>query len=78
MSVHLKVDITASCARHPRYNPTIDGDAGIKAGCLQCWKLFELYSQLQQFLVGLREEMKGLKVNDKHAERASSRSASAS
>jgi hypothetical protein len=30
-----------SCDKHPRYNPRIDGSAGIKGGCLHCQALFD-------------------------------------
>jgi len=31
------------CARHKRYNPAVDGQGGIKAGCLRCNLLFEIW-----------------------------------
>jgi hypothetical protein len=31
------------CARHKRYNPAVDGQGGIKAGCARCGLLFEIW-----------------------------------
>ncbi len=31
------------CARHKRYNPAVDGQGGIKAGCLRCSLIFEIW-----------------------------------
>jgi hypothetical protein len=31
------------CARHKRYNPAIDGQGGIKAGCTRCNLIFEIW-----------------------------------
>src|ERR1035441_3475800 len=31
------------CARHKRYNPAVDGQGGVKAGCLRCNLLFEIW-----------------------------------
>jgi hypothetical protein len=31
------------CARHKRYNPAVDGQGGIKAGCQRCNLLFEIW-----------------------------------
>jgi len=31
------------CARHKRYNPAVDGQGGIKAGCMRCNLLFEIW-----------------------------------
>jgi hypothetical protein len=31
------------CARHKRYNPAVDGQGGIKAGCVRCNLIFEIW-----------------------------------
>jgi phage FluMu protein Com len=31
------------CARHKRYNPAVDGQGGIKAGCPRCNLIFEIW-----------------------------------
>ena len=31
------------CARHKRYNPAVDGQGGIKAGCARCSLIFEIW-----------------------------------
>ena len=31
------------CARHKRYNPAVDGQGGIKAGCVRCNLLFDIW-----------------------------------
>jgi hypothetical protein len=31
------------CARHKRYNPAVDGQGGIKGGCIRCGLLFEIW-----------------------------------
>lgn len=30
------------CPRHPGYNPTKQGEGGIRGNCPGCWKLYEL------------------------------------
>ena len=35
--------VTATCSRHPRYNPEKEGRGGIKGGCSGCYALFDLY-----------------------------------
>lgn len=42
MSLKLKFRESVSCPRHPRYNPELDGESGIKGGCLFCYRLLEL------------------------------------
>jgi hypothetical protein len=31
------------CARHKGYNPAVDGQGGIKAGCARCGLLFDIW-----------------------------------
>jgi hypothetical protein len=31
------------CARHKGYNPAVDGQGGIKGGCVRCGLLFEIW-----------------------------------
>ncbi len=31
------------CGRHKRYNPAVDGQAGIKGGCPRCLLLFDIW-----------------------------------
>lgn len=43
MSLRLSIKIKATCPRHSKFNPAKDGEGGIKAGCLHCYKMLELY-----------------------------------
>jgi hypothetical protein len=31
------------CSKHKRYNPAVDGQGGIKAGCARCALLFDIW-----------------------------------
>lgn len=37
----LRAHWEGKCERHPRYNPRLDGKAGIKGGCESCQTLFD-------------------------------------
>ena len=47
MALDVKLEIRASCRKHPRYNPAIGGEASIKGNCGACTALFALYRQAQ-------------------------------
>jgi hypothetical protein len=41
------------CSRHKRFNPAVDGQAGIKGGCPRCLLLFDIWDtslKLNQFI----------------------------
>jgi len=38
------------CPRHPRFDPYLDGQGGIKGGCEKCTALVDIYSLHAQML----------------------------
>ena len=45
----------AKCARHPRYNPALDGLAGIKGGCPKCHLLLEIFESHRKLVSLMRQ-----------------------
>jgi hypothetical protein len=45
----LKIKFKGSCEKHPRYDPSADGEAGIKGGCLRCTTLLEVWTSANAF-----------------------------
>lgn len=43
----MTLKINLSCPRHPRYNPAIHGESGIRGGCAICYRLFALYGHVE-------------------------------
>ena len=43
------------CAKHPNYDPAVDGLAGIRGGCKRCELLLDIYAQHGKLLQLLRE-----------------------
>jgi hypothetical protein len=43
------------CARHPRYDPEIDGLGGIKGGCRRCELLLEIHGHHRKLVRLIRE-----------------------
>ena len=43
------------CATHPRYDPRIDGESGIRGGCRRCYALLAIYEQHHALIASLRE-----------------------
>jgi len=43
INLKLKRRIKHTCAKHPRYNPERNGQAGIVGGCPVCSQMFSLY-----------------------------------
>ena len=43
MKLIVKLKLKAICAKHPRYNPERNGQAGIVGGCPVCSQIFSLY-----------------------------------
>jgi hypothetical protein len=57
------------CAKHPRYNPAIDGPGGIRGGCRRCELLLEIWTQHSKLVrlmreFGTREHVKPKPEND--------------
>lgn len=44
------------CAKHPRYNPEVEGEAGIRGGCTVCYELYTLYRSYVAATRRLRDE----------------------
>jgi len=42
------------CGRHPRYDPAVDGEGGIRGGCRRCMDLLEIHQQHKQLINLLR------------------------
>lgn len=64
MTLRIHIRAKAACARHPRYNPARDGEAGIKGGCVHCKELFDLHTDALRLerllrLFASREELAG-------------------
>jgi len=43
------------CSTHPRYDPRIDGEAGIRGGCRRCYALLAIYEQHHALMTAVRE-----------------------
>lgn len=43
------------CAKHPAYNPEIDGMGGIRGGCKRCEMLLEIYTHHARLVRLMRE-----------------------
>jgi hypothetical protein len=43
------------CARHPRYDPAVDGLGGIRGGCRRCEMLLEIWQHHSQMVRLIRE-----------------------
>lgn len=43
------------CATHPRYDPRIDGEGGIRGGCRRCYALLAIYEQHHALMNAVRE-----------------------
>jgi hypothetical protein len=43
------------CSKHPRYNPELDGLAGIRGGCRRCEMLLEIYKHHSALVHLIRE-----------------------
>jgi len=43
------------CAAHPRYDPRIDGESGIRGGCRRCYALLAIYEQHHALMTAVRE-----------------------
>jgi len=39
----IRIKENVKCPRHPRYNPELEGESGIKGGCVHCTALFGLF-----------------------------------
>jgi hypothetical protein len=40
----LRIKYDAHCQKHPRYNPAIEGESGIKGGCTYCTALLDVWN----------------------------------
>ena|SRR5579884_1102681 len=43
------------CAVHPRYDPRVDGEAGIRGGCRRCYALLGIYERHRDLIAAVRE-----------------------
>jgi hypothetical protein len=43
------------CSKHPKYDPRLDGEAGIRGGCQRCYALLAIYDQHHALMTALRE-----------------------
>lgn len=43
VNLKLKRRVKHTCAKHPRYSPERNGQAGIVGGCPMCSRMFSLY-----------------------------------
>ena len=43
------------CAKHPRYDPEVDGLGGIRGGCRRCEMLLEIWSSHSRLVRLIRE-----------------------
>jgi hypothetical protein len=66
------VRFRARCARHPRYNPAIDGEAAIRGGCPKCHLLLDIFRAHRQ-LVSLMQQVKEANQNKTDATSAAER-----
>ena len=51
------VRFRAKCARHPRYNPALDGEAAIRGACPKCHILFDIF-RAHRHLISLMQQVK--------------------
>jgi hypothetical protein len=43
------------CAKHPRYDPEVDGAGGIRGGCVRCDQLLEIWTHHSKLVRLIRE-----------------------
>jgi hypothetical protein len=43
------------CGAHPKYDPRLDGEGGIRGGCRRCYALLDIYKQHHGLMAALRE-----------------------
>jgi hypothetical protein len=43
------------CGVHPKYDPRIDGEGGIRGGCRRCYALLGIYEQHHALMNAVRE-----------------------
>jgi hypothetical protein len=41
--VTLRLNLKITCPRHRKYDPQKSGEAGIKAGCAECYRMLRVY-----------------------------------
>jgi hypothetical protein len=44
--MHARLRLDLKCPKHPRYSP-VDGEGAIKAGCVACWELHDLFVRIE-------------------------------
>ena len=42
------------CSRHPRYDPAVDGEGGVRGGCPRCLGLLEIHQQHERLVAMMR------------------------
>jgi len=42
------------CARHPRYDPALDGEGGVRGGCTRCLRLLEIHEHHARLIAMMR------------------------
>lgn len=42
MALKIRIELTAKCRKHPRFDPAKDGVAAIRGGCETCFALVKL------------------------------------
>jgi len=53
MTLSLKLKYKGKCEHHPRYNPEIEGEGGIRGACRQCRWLYDMYRDYLRFFGNL-------------------------
>ncbi len=43
------------CKKHPTYNPSEDGEGGIRGGCPKCYALLAIHHQHRDLMKSIRE-----------------------
>jgi hypothetical protein len=43
------------CSTHPKYDPRLDGESGIRGGCRRCYALLAIFEQHHALMCSVRQ-----------------------
>ena len=43
------------CSKHPKYDPRLDGEGGVRGGCQRCYALLAIFRQHHDLMRAVRE-----------------------
>ena len=62
MTLRVNVKSKLSCPKHPRYDPAMEGESAIKAGCLACHLLLAVHRAAMSLVENISKTQEDLKA----------------